>query len=177
MHCVRNKRQRAPLIVLTQSSYFSSPCERLSSTTRSCDTFTASLSCLPSRAWLLTYFSPCSQIFREVELLHKCKGQSTILQMHHFFETPSDFLFVFEKLDGGDLASHIKRKRVLTEGEARGVIFDLTTALVFIHGMGTSHLGSVCFVPRLSCPLINLAYHEGHLCVCGPTWQYSYEHH
>ena len=45
-------------------------------------------------------------------------------------------MFVFEKLDGGDLLSHIQKKKVFTEREASDVIREIASALSFIHGMG-----------------------------------------
>lgn len=38
----------------------------------------------------------------------ECKDQTSILQLIDFFESDTDFKLVFEKVDGGELLTHIQ---------------------------------------------------------------------
>ena len=69
-------------------------------------------------------------------MLKLCERHPNVLQLKAFYETPVDYLFVFEKLDGGDLFDHIHRQKRFTELEASAVIRDIVTALVFLHDHG-----------------------------------------
>lgn len=79
------------------------------------------------------------QVFQEVDLLHECKGHPNILQLIAFFDTATDFKLVFEKLDGGELLTHIQERKTFTELEASQVTRDIASALSFLHGKGIAH--------------------------------------
>ncbi len=65
-----------------------------------------------------------------------CENHPNVLQLKAFYETTTDYLFVFEKLEGGDLFSHINRQKTFTEQEASMVIRDIAVALSFLHDQG-----------------------------------------
>lgn len=69
-------------------------------------------------------------------MLKLCENHPNVLQLKSFYETATDFYFVFEKLEGGDLFSHINRQKVFTEQEASMVIRDIAVALTFLHDHG-----------------------------------------
>lgn len=79
------------------------------------------------------------QIFRELNILEECKGEETILQMISFFEEQQQFIFVFEKIEGGALLEHIQKRKSFTEREASEVTRDIARALKFIHSKGIAH--------------------------------------
>lgn len=79
------------------------------------------------------------RVLREVEILHKCKRHSNILQLKDFFETNSQFYLVFEKMEGGPLLAHIQRLEHFTEQEASLVVVDIASALCFLHSKGIAH--------------------------------------
>lgn len=45
---------------------------------------------------------------------------------------------VFEKVDGGELLTHISDRKYFTEREASQVTHDVASALSFVHGKGTA---------------------------------------
>ena len=69
-----------------------------------------------------------------------CENHPNILQLKSFYETPTEYLFVFEKIEGGDLFEHINRQKVFTEQEASAVVKDITEALTFIHDHGATYM-------------------------------------
>lgn len=82
---------------------------------------------------------PRDRILNEVELHHLCRDQKNILNLIHFFEERSRYIFVYPVMNGGSLLKHIERKKIFTESEARDVVKDLTAALNFLHEHGVAH--------------------------------------
>eukprot|EP00039_Didymoeca_costata_P019766 m.338854 g.338854 ORF g.338854 m.338854 type:complete len:491 (+) comp18566_c0_seq1:304-1776(+) len=79
------------------------------------------------------------QVYREVELMMSCQNHPHILQLLDSFETDLDHKLVFEKVDGGELLSHIQDRKVFTELEASEVTKDMASALSFLHAKGIAH--------------------------------------
>eukprot|EP00054_Salpingoeca_dolichothecata_P037415 m.10840 g.10840 ORF g.10840 m.10840 type:complete len:561 (+) comp7501_c0_seq1:521-2203(+) len=79
------------------------------------------------------------QVFNEVDMMKECEGHANILQLISFFETPQEFLLVFEKVEGGELLQHIQERKHFTEREASRVIRDIANALCFLHERGIAH--------------------------------------
>ena len=77
------------------------------------------------------------QIFREVDVLRRCADHPNILQLKDFYETNTEFIFVFEKIKGGDLFGQVESRGHLSEASA--VIRDVANALSFVHGLGLAH--------------------------------------
>ena len=82
----------------------------------------------------------------------RLQGHPNIIEFIAFFETPTDYKMVFEKVDGGELLTHISDRKYFTEREASQVTHDVASALSFVHGKGTvlSHrryFWFVCDVP------------------------------
>uniref|UniRef100_H3CMC2 non-specific serine/threonine protein kinase n=1 Tax=Tetraodon nigroviridis TaxID=99883 RepID=H3CMC2_TETNG len=81
-----------------------------------------------------------SRVFREVETLYQCQGNSrNILELIEFFEDSSCFYLVFEKLCGGSILTHIQNRRHFDELEASKVVKDIAQALHFLHTKGIAH--------------------------------------
>ncbi|XP_070562995.1 MAP kinase-interacting serine/threonine-protein kinase 1-like isoform X2 [Ptychodera flava] len=79
------------------------------------------------------------RVFKEIETAYYCQGQENILQLIEFFEDENMFYLVFEKMNGGHLLSHIKKKKAFTEQEAALVVKDIASALSFLHNKGIAH--------------------------------------
>jgi MAP kinase interacting serine/threonine kinase len=79
------------------------------------------------------------QVYQEMDLLTEVKGHPNIIEFIAFFETPSDYKMVFEKVDGGELLTHISDRKYFTEREASQVTHDVASALSFVHGKGIAH--------------------------------------
>lgn len=79
------------------------------------------------------------QVLKEVELLTMCIDHPNVIQLQAFFETECEMKLVFEKLDGGELLSHIEGREKFTEREASQVTRDIANALSFLHAKGIAH--------------------------------------
>ncbi|XP_077981044.1 MAP kinase-interacting serine/threonine-protein kinase 1-like isoform X2 [Glandiceps talaboti] len=79
------------------------------------------------------------RVFKEIETAYYCQSQKNILQLIEFFEDENRFYLVFEKMNGGDLLSHIKKKKTFTEQEAALAVKDIASALRFLHNKGIAH--------------------------------------
>lgn len=82
---------------------------------------------------------PREKILNEVDLHHLCRKENNILSLVKFFEESSRYIFVYPLMKGGSLLSHIERKTIFTESEAREVVKDLSSALSFLHKHGVAH--------------------------------------
>lgn len=80
-----------------------------------------------------------SKVFKEIEIFHVCRGQSSILQMFEYFEEEEHFYLVFEKMPGGTLLANIEQRGHLSELEASQVIRCIAEALDFLHSKGIAH--------------------------------------
>ena len=68
------------------------------------------------------------RVFKEIHLFHHCKGHKNIIQLIEYFEEHDHFYLIFEKITGGQLLNHIKKRKCFTEKEATHVVTDLTSA-------------------------------------------------
>ena len=66
-----------------------------------------------------------SRVLKEIETFYLCQGQANILQLLEYFEEPCAFYLVFEKMEGGQLLDHIKRRNRFSEMEAARIVGDL----------------------------------------------------
>lgn len=66
-----------------------------------------------------------SKMLKEIETFYLCEGQDNILQLLEFFEEPTCFYLVFEKMEGGQLLDHIKKRAHFSEKEAARIIRDM----------------------------------------------------
>merc|ERR1719495_485631 len=80
-----------------------------------------------------------ARVFKEIELFHHCKGHKNIIQLIEYFEETDTFYLIFEKVSGGMLLDHIKRRKFFTEQEAAFIIRDVASALNFLHQKGIAH--------------------------------------
>ncbi|TRY78419.1 hypothetical protein TCAL_01677, partial [Tigriopus californicus] len=80
-----------------------------------------------------------SKMLKEIETFYLCEGQDNILQLLEFFEEPTCFYLVFEKMEGGQLLDHIKKRAHFSEKEAARIIRDMARALQFLHKKGIAH--------------------------------------
>jgi len=80
-----------------------------------------------------------ARVFKEIELFHHCKGHKNIIQLIEYFEETDTFYLIFEKVSGGMLLDHIKRRDFFTEQEAAFIIRDVASALNFLHQKGIAH--------------------------------------
>jgi MAP kinase interacting serine/threonine kinase len=80
-----------------------------------------------------------SKVFKEIEIFHVCRGQSSILQMFEYFEEEERFYLVFEKMPGGTLLANIEQRGHLTELEASIIVKCIAEALDFLHSKGIAH--------------------------------------
>ena len=67
-----------------------------------------------------------ARVFKEIDLFHHCKGHKNIIQLIEYFEESDHFYLIFEKITGGQLLNHIKKRKCFTEKE--DVVTDLTSA-------------------------------------------------
>ena len=74
-----------------------------------------------------------SQIYREKEILTKCKGDF-IIELYSFFETESSYIFVFEYFEN-DLETIIKKKKGLKNDLPcfKQLVISLANALIFLN--------------------------------------------
>ncbi|XP_015250476.1 PREDICTED: MAP kinase-interacting serine/threonine-protein kinase 2 [Cyprinodon variegatus] len=80
-----------------------------------------------------------SRVFREVEMLYQCQGHRNILELVEFFEEEDKFYLVFEKLRGGSVLEQIHKRQHFSEREASLVVYDIASALDFLHNKGMAH--------------------------------------
>lgn len=80
-----------------------------------------------------------ARVFKEIDLFHHCKGHKNIIQLIEYFEESDHFYLIFEKITGGQLLDHIKKRKCFTEQEAAHVVTDLASALEFLHSKGIAH--------------------------------------
>ncbi|GLH06748.1 Putative protein kinase C delta type homolog [Gryllus bimaculatus] len=58
---------------------------------------------------------------------------SAALQLIHIFDVKTSFYLVYEKANGGSLLTHIQEQNTFSEKEAREIIRDILSALIFLH--------------------------------------------
>jgi len=80
-----------------------------------------------------------TKVFKEIEMMHHCKGHNTIIQLVEYFEEEDKFYLVIEKANGGTLLSRVHKNFRLTETEASMIMRDLASALDFLHQKGIAH--------------------------------------
>ncbi|KAM4547747.1 MAP kinase-interacting serine/threonine-protein kinase 2b [Odontesthes bonariensis] len=80
-----------------------------------------------------------SRVFREVEMLYQCQGHRNILELVEFFEEEDKFYLVFEKLRGGSVLAQIHKRQHFSEQEASIMVYDIASALDFLHNKGMAH--------------------------------------
>ncbi|XP_072245274.1 MAP kinase-interacting serine/threonine-protein kinase 2b [Leuresthes tenuis] len=80
-----------------------------------------------------------SRVFREVEMLYQCQGHRNILELVEFFEEEDKFYLVFEKLRGGSVLAQIHKRQHFSEQEASVIVYDIASALDFLHNKGMAH--------------------------------------
>jgi len=80
-----------------------------------------------------------ARVFKEIDLFHHCQGHENIIQLVEYFEESDKFFLVFEKVSGGQLLDHIKKRKNFSEREAASVIRDVASALEFLHSKGIAH--------------------------------------
>merc|ERR1711974_403001 len=80
-----------------------------------------------------------SKMLKEIEIYHLCRGEPNIIQLIEYFEEANCFFLVFEKMLGGPLLDHIRRRVCFTEAEASRIVQDLAGALKHLHKQGIAH--------------------------------------
>ena len=74
----------------------------------------------------------------EVDILQMV-NHVNIVRLKEVFDDDKMFYMVMEEMSGGALFDRIIEKEKYTEGEARDVVYTLTVALKYCHGMGIVH--------------------------------------
>lgn len=99
-----------------------------------------------------------SRVFREIEIFFQCRDHRNIIQFVEYFEEADKFYLVFEKIEGGQLLSHIQKRIYFTEHEASQIVRDIANALKFLHSRGIAHRdlkpeNILCFSESQVCPV------------------------
>ena len=68
-----------------------------------------------------------TKVLKEIETYHICRGHENIIQLQEYFEEPSNFYLIFEKIDGGSLSERIRNRDFFTEDEVSRIVKDLAT--------------------------------------------------
>ena len=74
----------------------------------------------------------------EVSLLQSL-NHPNIVRGYDFFEEPSSFYFVLEKIDGGELFDRIVKKTHYNEKEARDLVRILLSGIKYCHDRNIAH--------------------------------------
>lgn len=77
--------------------------------------------------------------FREIGIFFKCRNHPNIINFKEFFEETDAFYIVFEKVNGGQLLSHIQKRVTFSELEASQIVRDIASGLEFVHSKGIAH--------------------------------------
>lgn len=76
---------------------------------------------------------------REIEILKMCQ-HPFIIRLLDIFENQDYIYIVMESLPGGDLFTHLeKRKFTITEKRAKAITHQISTALYYLHSFGVAH--------------------------------------
>lgn len=99
-----------------------------------------------------------SRVFREIEIFYQCRGSQNIIQFVEYFEDADRFYLIFEKVEGGQLLSHIQKRVYFTEHEASQIVRDIAEGLKFLHARGISHRdlkpeNILCYSETQVCPV------------------------
>lgn len=101
---------------------------------------------------------PRARVFREIETFHHCTGHPNIIQLFEFFEDDERFYLVFEKIVGGPLLRRIQENDCFTEAQAAAIVYEIASALNFLHAKGIAHRdlkpeNILCVSPDSLCPI------------------------
>lgn len=101
---------------------------------------------------------PRARVFREIETFHHCTGHPNIIQLYEFFEDDERFYLVFEKIVGGPLLRRIQENDCFTEAQAAAIVYEIASALNFLHAKGIAHRdlkpeNILCVNPDTLCPI------------------------
>lgn len=99
-----------------------------------------------------------ARVFREIEIFYQCRGNQNIIQFVEYFEDSDRFYLIFEKVEGGQLLSHIQKRVCFTEHEASQIVRDIANALKFLHSQGIAHRdlkpeNILCYSETQVCPV------------------------
>lgn len=99
-----------------------------------------------------------ARVFREIEIFYQCRGNDNIIQFVEYFEDSDRFYLIFEKVEGGQLLSHIQKRVFFTEHEASQIVRDIASALKFLHSRGIAHRdlkpeNILCYSEEQVCPI------------------------
>lgn len=99
-----------------------------------------------------------ARVFREIEIFYKCRDHRNIIQFIEFFEDADRFYLIFEKVEGGQLLSHIQKRVAFSELEASEIVRDIANALKFLHSQGIAHRdlkpeNILCYSAEQVCPI------------------------
>lgn len=99
-----------------------------------------------------------SRVFREIEIFFQCRGHQNIIQFVEYFEDADRFYLIFEKVEGGQLLTHIQKRIHFTEHEASQIVRDIANALKYLHGRGIAHRdlkpeNILCYSESQVCPV------------------------
>lgn len=82
--------------------------------------------------------SQLKRVLSEIKITEQV-SHPRIARMFEAIETPKRIHLIMECLEGGNLCSYVKEKRRLPEDEARGIFFQLTQSIEYLHNMEVSH--------------------------------------
>ncbi len=86
----------------------------------------------PDFQWGLERFLDEARILARIQ-------HSAIVRIHHFFEAHRTAYIVMDYVEGESLSAHLKRKGKLSEGELKGLLEPLLSALEVVHGAEFLH--------------------------------------
>eukprot|EP01002_Notosolenus_urceolatus_P010817 NODE_382_length_2135_cov_14.927133_g306_i0.p1 GENE.NODE_382_length_2135_cov_14.927133_g306_i0~~NODE_382_length_2135_cov_14.927133_g306_i0.p1 ORF type:complete len:657 (+),score=112.30 NODE_382_length_2135_cov_14.927133_g306_i0:120-2090(+) len=79
-----------------------------------------------------------STLFREVHLMEKL-DHPNVVRVIESFDTTDEFCMVLEMVSGGDFFEHIMKYKALSESVAKGICYQLASALSYLHAQNICH--------------------------------------
>lgn len=78
------------------------------------------------------------RVTREISIL-KAVSHPGVIRLFEILETPDEICLVMEYAQQGDMADYIRRRDKIPEKEAAAILFEIISALEYLHSIGVAH--------------------------------------
>lgn len=75
----------------------------------------------------------------QIKSMEILRSHPNFVKFYDFFDEPTYYFLVMEMITGGELFDRIVHKEKYTEREARGIMYQLVSAIAFAHSRGVVH--------------------------------------
>lgn len=87
-------------------------------------------------------FTNSSSFKRETEALlriYDCGGHPNISGLRDMYEDSTHFYLILDLISGGEMFDHLSNDGAYSEADAARLVFEIASALAFLHGVGVIH--------------------------------------